>query len=488
VIITSTPPPALAALRRAVFVGLLAGLSWAVATAFILYGDNVAIFAVFGVIAALAVWRPRYGIYATLILAFMFEPLPFDPIMAYGWFIHSNISSWTPFGFINFSFVELSVLTTALAVVMRAVIERRALRSMRLMVPLLIFLSLMIGSVGWGILRNGSLNLALWEVRYLFLGGVLALLVPNVFTNRGQVQHAVNLICFAVIILSLQGIWRYYGVLGGTLDEIGQESAYAHETPILMNVVVILLIARLIWPASPRARIVALAVPVILFAEMLTERRAGWVSLDIGLILLAIFMFRLKRKAFYLLVVPLLFVYVGYLGAFWNASGPLAEPARAVRSINDPEGRDMSSNLARQMEMGNIRYNIHANPLTGLGFGRPYVDVVGEFNLSWWPFWHYFAHCSILWIWLKMGVFGFVLFFTLVGAGIVHGIHILKRSSHERTAPILVALVSALMMVMVYAWVDLGLMNVRTTILLGFALGAIGVWEGLPDEAAKESP
>jgi hypothetical protein len=69
---------------------------------------------------------------------------------------------------------------------------------------------------------------------------------------------------------------------------------------------------------------------------------AGWISLDMGLILLAIFVFRLRRKVFYFLVLPLLLGYLGYVAAFWNAKGPLAEPARAVRSINDPEGRDVA--------------------------------------------------------------------------------------------------------------------------------------------------
>lgn len=485
---TNVPSLPLVVVRRVLAAAIVALVAAVAARAAIMLGESAAILALFGIIVLLAVWRPRYGLYAGLVLAFMFEPLGFDPIMYYGWVVQSGISSWTPFGFITFSLVELSILIPTAIVLLRAILTRQPLRTIRTNRLLLPFLALMLVSVAWGVIvRRGNLTIAIWEIRFLFLGGVAALLVPNVLTERGHVTQAVNLLTFSVFGLSLACIWRYHVFFGGSFDTIAQEGAFAHDTPILMNVVIILLLARLIWPASGRQRLLALTIPVILYAEMITQRRAGWISLDIGLILLAIFMFRLKRKGFYLLVLPLGVLYLGYLAAFWNASGPLAQPARAVRSISSPDARDAASNLARQIEMGNIRYNIYANPITGIGFGRRYLDVYGEFNLSFWPFWGYFTHNSVLYIWLKMGAVGFFLYLMIIGASVIHGIHILKRRETGRHAPMIVALVAALLMVLTYAWVDLGMMSVRSTLLLGFAVGALGAWDRLaPAPAERE--
>jgi O-antigen ligase len=189
-----------------------------------------------------------------------------------------------------------------------------------------------------------------------------------------------------------------------------------------------------------------------------------------------IFIFRFRRRIFYFLVLPIAIIYVGYLAAFWNADGPIAEPARAVRSINDPEGRDLQSNLYRLTERFNIRANIRAHPITGLGFGRQYIFYYPMPDLSWWPFWHYIPHNGVLFLWMKMGPVGFITFLTLCGVGILRGVQLLKHANDEPSAPILVAIVSLLLMLFVYSYVDIGVNNTRVMILLGFALGVIGTW------------
>jgi hypothetical protein len=276
-----------------------------------------------------------------------------------------------------------------------------------------------------------------------------------------------------MVLLSIDIIWRRFTLLADTkyLD-----LAFDHDTPVFMDFAVILLLSRLVWPASGRQRLAALAIPLILYAQMVTERRAGWVSLDVGLVLIAIFVFRLRRKVFYFVVLPLCILYVGYLGTFWNASGPIAQPARAIRSINDPEGRDQQSNFARLLERANIRLNIRAHPVTGLGFGKQYTFYLGMPDLSWWPLWHYVAHTQLLWLWMKMGPFGFITFLTLCGAGIVRGVQLLKAAQNSRSAPYIVAIVSALLMLIVYSYVDIALNSIRVTTLMGFALGVIGAW------------
>jgi hypothetical protein len=442
--------------------------------------------AAFLALVALAVWRPRYGLYAALVISVLFEPQSRDPFMSIGVFIHGNVSSWSPFSFVIFSPLELLLIATALTTVVAALVGRRPMRQGQLWLPLLVFLLLVGASLAFGVARGGNLNIALWETRSLFVAGLVALLVPTLLTERGHVTHVLNLLLIAVVLLTLDTIYRRFALVDTGKMGLSIEWAFEHETPVLMNFAVVLLVARLVWPASARARLAALLIPVIIYGQMLTERRAGWVCLDIGLALIVIFVFRLRRKMFYFLILPLLLVYVGYLGVFWNADGPIAEPARAVRSINDPEGRDVDSNLYRLMERLNIRENIHAQPVTGLGFGQQYIFYYPMADLSWWPFWHYIPHNGLLFLWMKMGPVGFIVFLTLCGAGLVRGVQLLKRASNDRSAPVLVAIVSLLLMLVVYSYVDIAMNNTRVTIMLGFVLGVIGAWgRALASEEAR---
>jgi O-antigen ligase len=192
--------------------------------------------------------------------------------------------------------------------------------------------------------------------------------------------------------------------------------------------------------------------------------------------LLAVFIFRLRRKHFFLIVLPLALVYCGYLGVFWNAQGAIAQPARAVRSISDPEGRDQSSNLYRLIENADVRENIHAHPLTGLGFGQPYVFYHPLPDLSFWQFWHYIPHNGMLFVWMEMGPVGFIALLVLFGAAIVRGVQLLKEATHDRSAPYLVAFVSGLLMIPIYSYVDLSTTSVRMCMFFGLLLGIIGTW------------
>jgi hypothetical protein len=431
--------------------------------------------AILGLIG-LIFWRPRYGIYATILLAVAFDPQDQDPLTTYGLIVHNDFSSWSPLGFFIVTPLELLVIVTVVAVLMRDIVERKSWPSAQLWWPHLIFLGLVLASIAYGTARGGNFHHSLWETRSIFVAGMVALLVPRVMPERRHVQRVMALLVLAVVWLSVETIWRRFALVDTGEIDLPVEFAFPHETPIFMNLVILLLVARLVWPATGRQRLAALLIPLVVYAEMLTQRRAGWVTLDAGLALIMIFTFRMKRRVFYFVVLPLLVVYMGYLATFWNASGPIAEPARAIRSINDPEGRDVASNWTRVVERANVRLNIKANPVLGLGFGKEYVFYYNMPDLSFWPFWRYIPHNGVMFLWMDMGPLGFITFLTLAGAGIVRGVQVLKRSTNDHSAPLLVALVCFLPMFMIFCYVDVGINVTRTTLLFGFVLGVIGTW------------
>lgn len=452
---------------------IIALIALAAAEAAYQWQEFAAAYAVYGALIALAAWRPRYGLYAVALLAIMLESQPTDPIMYWGWVTQFSIATWSNIPFLTFTPIELLLAITVISAALHGELGR-GLPGAHLKRPLLFFVALVVLSFLYGVLTGGSLTVAIWEVRALVLAGVLALLVPKLLTHRGQVEHLIVLLCIAMVLLSLDIIWRRFTLLAN-LHSGQLDGAFDHESPIFINFMVVLLVARLVWPATGRQRLAALAIPLVIYAEMLTERRAGWIGLDLGLAVILIFTFRLQRKFFYLIGLPLILVYSGYLGAFWNAQGTLGQPARAVRSIVSPDPRDEASNLYRVLEAANIRQNIRDHPFTGVGFGHTYVFYYPLPDLSFWRFWHYTAHNTMLWVWMDMGPLGFIAFLVLIATGIVYGVQVLRRSSKEPFAPIIVALVSGLIMVAVYSYVDLGLTSVRMSVFFGILLGVIGM-------------
>jgi O-antigen ligase len=193
---------------------------------------------------------------------------------------------------------------------------------------------------------------------------------------------------------------------------------------------------------------------------------------------LVVLLVKFRRRFFLWLILTLAVVYLGYIGIFWNANttSSLAQPARAVHSIFAPDPRDAASNIYRYVEVANIRLNLHANPLIGLGFGRQFTFYYPMPDLSFWPFWHYTPHNAFLWIWMKMGVIGFIVFLSLIGLAVLRGTHAIAEARDSDIAPALIALVGAILVLVIHSYVDLGLTNVRSTLFLGLALGILGSW------------
>jgi O-antigen ligase len=190
---------------------------------------------------------------------------------------------------------------------------------------------------------------------------------------------------------------------------------------------------------------------------------------------LAIVWLFVNRKAFLLITVPIVLVAVVYFPVFWNNNGVLGQPARAVRSLYDPSNRDASSDEYRQLEKINVRFAILSEPVTSLGFGRPFPFIVPLPDLSWWPFWHYEPHHNILWIWMKTGIGGFIAFWTLMGMSIARAANTIRAAPTREVRHFGVVCMVAVVTTLVFSYVDLGFVNPRLTLLLGVVMGALGV-------------
>jgi O-Antigen ligase len=275
---------------------------------------------------------------------------------------------------------------------------------------------------------------------------------------------------------AIEGAYRKLALLNtGTIETV-QELAFAHDSSIFLAVVILLVLAQAVFGAPRWQRMVGISLlPVALFTLFASQRRAGIMGLLIAFLAVAVVIAITRRKAFFLLILPLLLSLAVYLPLFWNNTGTLGQPARAVRSLVSPDPRDASSNEYRDLEAINVRATIDSNPLMGVGFGQPFEFVVPLPDLSWWQFWHYEPHHNILWVWLKTGAIGFTVFWTLIGSALALAANHARRLRTPELRTFALVSIAAVVAAMAFSYVDLGLTSARVTVFIGTLLGVVSV-------------
>jgi hypothetical protein len=270
---------------------------------------------------------------------------------------------------------------------------------------------------------------------------------------------------------------------------VNPEQYFEHDDVIFLATFLILAISVFVFRTRAGLRVLsALAAPILFYVLLASNRRAGIIVVLVALLVVALTLLVVKRRAFFASALPTLVATCVFFALTWNASGVLGQPARAVRSLYEPDLRDASSNVYRLIETYDITVTLAEDPILGVGFGRPFHMVAPLPDLSWWPFWHFETHNNVLWIWLKTGFAGYVAFWSLLGTAMSRAAFSAKHL-HDQSlrAAALVGLV-ALVGIIVFGWVDLAFVSGRTTAFLGTMLGMIGVLAQLDRAGSRREP
>jgi O-antigen ligase len=180
-----------------------------------------------------------------------------------------------------------------------------------------------------------------------------------------------------------------------------------------------------------------------------------------------------------------------YVAAFWNNSGFLGLPSRALKSAISQDTiseRDQSSNVYRLIENYNIGYTIRQNPLTGVGFGNVFKVVIPMPDISFYLWWNYFPHNSIIYLWVKAGAGGFLAMLYLIGITISCGARAVIRTNEPDTKAVLVTALMFVVMHFMFSYVDIA-WDSQSMLYLGCAMGMINSIEyilGLPEDKKKK--
>ena len=216
---------------------------------------------------------------------------------------------------------------------------------------------------------------------------------------------------------------------------------------------------------------------------------SAFIGLAAAMILLAVILFWRQRRTFWKIVPISAIVFIGYTGAFWQSTSSIGFPAQAVKSVvapNSLSAADRSSDDYRKIEIYDLHYTIRSSPITGQGFGKPFLRPIPLPDISFFEFNAYLPHNSLLWIWIKMGFFGFVAVLYLFVTTLLLGADRVRRAAPGLD---LLAVSSAVMFVMMYAiyiYVDVA-WEARNVTLLALSMGLCTAYLRDPDPGKDAS-
>jgi hypothetical protein len=451
---------------------LLAGL--------VLTTGVVAVAAVATVLALMAMAvQPRLGLYLMLAILLLFDGQFLDPFMLPGRYISSSLQTSLKInGGVLIPF-EMLVLLVALLRVAHAAMRRQFDWRGGFLGRFVLFFALMLlcGMVR-GLISNGNFNYSVWESRFLFAMVLSYFVAANTIRTRAHVRMLLNIIFVCAIFSALDGIFRKYVLIPAGVLGTAQENWFSHEDVVIWGLALLLVIAQQAF-GGPRWQrwlgpIVAL---LTLFTMLASERRAGLIAVMIAFALFSLALLTIKRRAFLFIALPGLLAAMIYLPLFWNNTSTLGQGARAIRSVSAPDQRDAASNAWRDLEAINVRATIASDPLLGIGFGRPFLQVVHVPDISFFEFWNYESHHDVLWVWMKTGAIGFISFFLLLLGSIGRSVWLARHLQYPELKTFAAITMAAVVLSLVFCYVDLGLTGNRVPVLLGVMLGTCSVLE-----------
>lgn len=440
-------------------------------------GEPLLLVPLVGVVVVLALFaHPVVGVYllfGAAILLEQFYVLGLAPITV-GTHFYQNLSAYTPVP-LRLSVADLLVLLTLVAWAARAAAgqyPKPRLGPFGLPVAgygLVFVIGTVIGAGrgGWDI------DAALAELRGPVQLCLTYFLAVNLIRDRAAVRFLVWEFVLLVGVKAVQGILNYQAAAALPYD---LPTVTGHEDVVFFNLAIALAAAALVLGVRSKLGYAVLALlPVIVMTEMLTERRVGFVALGVALLIVAILSSAAAPRRGLVFALVGASMAIAYGVVFWEASGPLAEPIRAVRSVLDPSSlsaRDDMSNEWRVIENRNIAYTIEQLPLTGVGLGQEYLVRQEPPALPpAFTYWRYTTHNALLWLWLKAGPVGALALWFLVARVVVLGSAWVARLRDPEVRWFAVLPVCLIALQVVFSAVELGLTYSRTMIVLGTVLG-----------------
>ncbi len=479
--------------RRAKFILLAFVLSVAFTVALIRANGNVLV--PFGAMMALLLiglaWQfPRVLFYVMLVGSTVieiyqqnFKDSTTDLIPLF-WDVNTVVQTYLKienFHLVPFSFFEILLMIAGFSWLVRGIFFHTLKMNIgTLLPPILLYVVCVFCGLLNGLSTGGQFTYALFEVRAQFY--LLFAYLMTVNSGLSNDKLVATVMWGSALGIGLKGVLASYRFIftlkGVTIPEIG---IGAHEESFFFNCFVFELLVLKIADIQPKLRSTMLwLLPFVVLGNLANERRAATAAMAIALIMLlvlAAISFPKRRVAIGVTAIIMVVVMSIYLPIFWNGTGTLAQPARAIKSQFSPDPRDASSNEYRDAENTNLMYTMRASPIIGYGYGKPIREITTMVDLTTIdPFVHYMTHNQILWVWMRLGAIGFYAFWLMITSTLIQAARLLRHpvaNAEAKAAGLLCILI--VVMELIFGLLDLQLSNVRNMLYCGIWAGVVSI-------------
>jgi hypothetical protein len=474
---------------RPIVASLLLLMGAIVTTAATLAGNGNVVFGAVPVVLAVIAYAfyilpVRYSVYALLFLSLGIDAAsegPWDsPLAPIGNLLAFNLSHSVGISFLKFPGIAVALVAMSALLLLRRFGGDRidtqggTPAALPLFGALAISFATALMLIALGAVRGGDVQMAKIQVQtYLILLG-LAYVCAMSFRDVHDYRMVGRIIVGAALLRSFYVMYVVHRMSPTLLPGQELHAAATHGDSLLFATAVVLLIVRFMEvPSARTAGWCALFLPILLIGMQLNNRRIVWVELAAGLMAFA-FLSRkslMKRLVVKTALVSLPLI-VAYIGVGWNSQSKIFKPIAMYRSVTD--GKVDSSTLYRDLENYNLLMTMRLNPMTGTGFGQPFMETVKLPDISFFAEYRFLPHNAILGLWAYTGPIGF----TGLTMSLVVAMYLAMRSyrltdsADERIAAVMVT--SVFVIYLAHCWGDIGFSERRTIHLVGPALAMAG--------------
>ena len=386
--------------------------------------------------------------------------------------ITSHIPLFQGLGSIHLEPADLLLVLVAIVYMARTTPATRAWPSSHVSRSMAALIGTVVLGLMIGVTHHSQTRIALMEARpYVYLSATYVL-TAGLIRSRQALQKVLWALVICAGVKAAQGLYIYMEVRSWRPrpdDVLGHEDAYTFA------VFIFLVAALWIFQVPGRLRKTATwLLPLVIAANLANNRRAAWLMLGGGLLVMMIIGYQVlpsRRHMLNRVLLILVAISAVYFPAFWNKNDSLALPAVAVRSQFSPNARDESSDLYRIQENANLKLNIKQGGLIGKGFGVPIDYALPIVDISKGdPLIKYVPHNLVLYTLMRMGLLGAIAMWALLGTAIIAGCR-LARSVNREVAVIGTVVACSIVAYALEGATDQGFFFYRIAFITGTLLG-----------------
>jgi O-antigen ligase len=271
-------------------------------------------------------------------------------------------------------------------------------------------------AAGLAVTRAGGASLrdTLFSMHVLGYLIVLPISIVNLDLDRPQLERLLKGAVALALLKAAMGL--VVMATGGSVElDTGTHLTYYEPTANWVMLVALLGIVAAV-AGGTRERWMALAVPLLFAALLLSYRRSFWIAAVLGLVLVIVLGTSRQGRRVLLLAVALAGVAIWLIGSVeFQAQTPLAT---RVQSLAPSKIQQNAEDRYRLDERVNVIAEIKRHPIDGIGLQAGWVASARPLPVE-----HLngrqYVHFGLLWWWLKLGILGAAAFVSLILGGLL---------------------------------------------------------------------